>query len=401
MITRFIGLAFVLVSLLVTSCGEKQEAASDKPQAAKSVQIDKVALAQLDDYYEAVGTVRSKTSSVLASKIMGSIVALHVREGDRVKAGQLLIEIDNRDAAAQLQKAQAGLREANEALEEIERTIRAAQSAKASTEANQALASATFNRYKALLEREAVSKQEFDEVQAKHRVAEAELDRADRTLHSLAAKRSQVLARIDQAKADVANVEVYVGYGRITAPFAGIVSGRHTDVGQTATPGAPLLTIEDDARYRLEASVEESQIGLVRIGTEVAVLVDALGSEPFDGRVAEIVPASDPASRSFTVKIDLKADSGRPGLRSGLFGKGRFATGRKQAIAVPLRAVVRQGQLVGVYIVDQSGVARLRLIKTGKTYGEQIEVLTGLDEGERIVVSDITAVKDGDLVQGA
>jgi RND family efflux transporter MFP subunit len=170
-----------------------------------------------------------------------------------------------------------------------------------------------------------------------------------------------------------------------------------------ATPGAPLLTIEDDAHYRLEAAVEESLLGKIRMGDPVAVSIDALGSEEWGGRVGEISPASDPASRSGIVKIDISAKGKkeiRPGtLRSGLFGKARFPAGQRTLVAIPAKAVVQKGQLQGAYVVDSANVVRLRLIQLGKTYGEKVEVLAGLREGEKILVAGLEKVQDGSRVE--
>jgi multidrug efflux pump subunit AcrA (membrane-fusion protein) len=383
-----------LVAVMTASCGKNEEAAAEKLPTVQGVKVETVKASPIEDFYEAVGTVRSKTSSVLSSRVMGNVIAVHVREGDRVRAGQLLVEVDSRDTQAQLGKAQAGLREAENALDEVERAIRAADSAKSAAEANKALATSTFNRYQALRERQSVSAQEFDEVQAKYKAATAEADRANEMRASLVAKKNQALARIDQAKADVATAQVYVGYARVTSPINGIVTAKQADVGVLAAPGVPLITVEDDARYRLEAAVEESQIGKIHQGDSTQVKIDALAEQVLVGRVAEIVPASDPASRSYTVKIDLPTEATVP-FRSGLFGKARFLIGQKQAVTIPRQAVVERGQLVGVYVVDQSGIARLRLIKTGKHYGDQVEVLSGLNDGERIAVENVAAVSDG------
>ena len=384
------------IALLTTACGRRQEAPTEKVAAIPSVKTERVVAAPIDDFYEATGTVRSKTTSVVSSRIMGSIIAIYVREGDRVRAGQTLIEIDNRDATAQLQRSQAGIREAESALDEIERNIQAAGSGKEAAEASLALAASTFNRYKALLERRSVSPQEFDEVQARYKVAGAEADRASRMSSSLVARRNQVLAKIDQARAEVANAQVYASYARVASPMNGIVTAKQAEVGAMAAPGAPLLTLEDDSRYRLEASVDESQIRNIRVGDKVTVRIDALGDEEPSGTVSEIVPAADPASRSHTVKIDLPA---RPALRSGSFGRARFSNGQKQAMTIPQRAITERGQLVSVFVVDQSGIARLRLIKTGKAYGDRVEVLTGLSDGERIIVDRVEAVSDGSRIE--
>jgi multidrug efflux pump subunit AcrA (membrane-fusion protein) len=327
---------------------------------------------------------------------MGTVINLRAREGDKVSAGQALIEIDNRDASAQLQKANAGLRQAHEGLAEVDQAINAAKSAQAAADANKRLADSTYARYQALFERKSISPQEFDEARAKQEMAEAEARQAAYTLNVLAAKRRQALAQIDQAKAEVANAQVFVGYARITSPISGVVVAKHTEVGSMATPGTPLLTIEDGSRYRLEVAVEESQLGKIGMGRRARLRIDALGADDLEGGVSEITPAADPMSRSYAVKIDLPA---RQGLRSGLYGVARFTSGRKQAILIPQKAVAQRGQLAGVFVVDDAGVARLRLIKTGKAYGENVEALSGLSDGERIVVDGVADVKDGVKVQ--
>jgi RND family efflux transporter MFP subunit len=300
-----------------------------------------------------------------------------------------------------MQKAQAGWRESQNALEEVERTIRAAESAKAAAEANKTLAASTFKRYQALLERRSVSPQEFDEVKARYQMAEAEAERADRLLGSLQAKRDQALARIDQAKAEITSAEINAGYARIISPTSGVVTARQVEVGALSAPGTPLLTIEDDTHYRLEVAVEESRIRNIRLKTPARVLIAALGQEELTGTVAEVVPVADPASRSYTVKIALPPVGAavRQILRSGLFGQARFTVGQREAITIPNKAVIQHGGLTSVYIVDASKIAHLRLIKTGAVDGERIEILSGLNKGELIVVEGAELVSEGSRVE--
>jgi multidrug efflux pump subunit AcrA (membrane-fusion protein) len=354
----------------------------------------------VDDYYEAVGTVQAKNRSVIAAKVMGNIVALPVREGDTVRAGQTLVEIDNRDAGIQLQKSQAGMREAQDALEEVERSIRAAESTRAAAQANEKLAKTTLDRFETLFQRRSVSPQEFDEVRTKYEIAKAESERADRLLQVTAARQNQMRARIDQAKADIANARIYVGYSRIVAPIDGVVVSKQADVGYMAVPGAPLLTIESSSRYQLHASVEESKLGTIHLNDQAHVVLEALGNADLLGTVEEIVPAADPATRSYVVKIAL-ANAGDIHLRSGLYGKARFVTGQRKILSVPQTAVAQQGQLAGVFVVDQSGVARLRLVKTGRVVGDRIELLSGLNDGEEIVSEGIASLRDGVRVREA
>jgi multidrug efflux pump subunit AcrA (membrane-fusion protein) len=389
------GLAVIL--LLSVACSKQPDKTTERP-IVQGAKIATVRAASLDDYYEAVGTVKARNSSVIAARIFGNIVAFHVREGDSVRAGQTLVEIENRDAGFQIQRAQAGVREATEALDEVERSIRAAESTRDSARASQTLASKTLDRYKTLLARQSVSPQEFDEVRTKYDVATAELERADSLLLVTKAKQNQILARIDQAKADVSNARVYAGYSRITSPISGLVVSKQADVGYMAAPGTPLLTIENNSVFQLEVSVEESRLSTIQLHQQAWIEVQALGTQEVTGVVEEIVPAADPNSRSYFVKVALPNVPGTQ-LRSGLFGKARFITGQRQALAIPQTAITQRGQLVSVFVVDQSGAARMRLIKTGKTFGEQVEVLSGLTEGEQIVSEGTSAIQEGSRVR--
>jgi multidrug efflux pump subunit AcrA (membrane-fusion protein) len=395
--------AVIILALAGTlSCGRKQEQATTTAPMVQGVKIETVAQQLVDESYEAVGTVRARNSSVVSSKVMGNIVAMRVREGDSVRAGQILVEIDSREARIQTQKSGAGLVEMRGALDEVDRNIKAAESSKAGAEANRQLATSTFRRYQQLLERQSISPQEFDEVRARREVADAEAESAGRMLQSLEAKRRQALARIDQAKADVAGSQVYSSFTRIAAPINGVVVSKQADVGYMAAPGAPLITIESGTDYRLEASVQESQINKVQLRDQVRVQIDALGQQELAGTVVEIVPASDPASRTYLVKISITPAAGNQQIiHSGLYGKARFITGQIQAITIPRTAVVERGQLTSVYVVDHTGIARMRLVKTGKTYSDRVEVLSGLKDGEQIVVDGVAAVQDGSRVREA
>jgi RND family efflux transporter MFP subunit len=222
-------------------------------------------------------------------------------------------------------------------------------------------------------------------------------------LQALAAKKSQVLAKMEQVEADIASAQIYVGYGQITSPMNGIVVSKQAEVGLLAAPGVSLLTLEDPSRYRLEVPVEESMLKKIRVGTPVKVSIDAHGQQECSGKVTEVIPTSDPASRSFTVKIDLSGEQGGsgspPALRSGLYGKARFSVGQKQVIQIPQKTILQRGQLVGVFVVDSSNVAHLRLIKTGQPYGDHIEVLSGINDGDRVIVEGMERVKEGDRVE--
>jgi multidrug efflux pump subunit AcrA (membrane-fusion protein) len=387
-----------LTAALFLSCGSREDAPKAPPVPQK-VKVEKVKTSPVEEAYDAVGTVRSKTISLLSSKVLGRIVSIHVREGDRVKAGQRLVDIDDREMKTQIEKSRAGLKEAQYALDEVEKAIRAGEAEKVGAEAGLALASSTLGRFKGLFERGSVSTQEFDEVRTRHTAAKATADQASERLQALVAKKGQLIARIEQARADMVNAETFLSYTQILSPIDGIVTSKPADIGQMAAPGTHLLTVEDETHYRLEVLVEETRLGRIHLGTPARVSIDALGQEPIHGEVSEIVPELDPTSRSAIVKIDLRTPERAPVLRTGLFGKARFVTGTKPALTVPDQCILERGQLTFVYVVDPSRIARMRLIQPGKRHGDRVEVLSGLNEGDQVILEPLSAVKDGAAVE--
>ena len=254
-----------------------------------------------------------------------------------------------------------------------------------------AIFAATATRYRMLWQRDLISAQDYEAAEAKRKSAVAAVDQATARLRSLRAREAQMRHRIDQARAEIRTAEIALGDTRITAPATGVVVDRRVEPGDLAMPGQPLLVLDDPRAYRLEAEVGESVIGRVRVGQRVPVTLDALG-RTLDGRVAEIIPAADPASRTVTVKLELPADAD---LRSGLFGRARFPMGERQALTVPLSTLVERGQLTGVYVVDPQGVARFRLVTTGERRAGRAEILSGLAAGERIAGEGTDRLSDG------
>lgn len=387
----------VVIGTLLVSCGGKHGSPESHGQVAPvKTKIETLAKQTVEVPREAVGTVRSKTMTAIQSKLTAHVTAVNVREGDAVSVGQVLIELDAREVAAQTDKAAAGLSEAQRALDEASRAIDAATSGKAAAEAARDLAQATYNRYRGLFDSSAVSRQMLDEADAKRKAADADALQAADMVRSAEARRAGVQAQIAQAQADVANVKVAMGFSKLESPIAGIVTRKSVDIGDLASPGAVLLEIEDDQQYRLEANVDETQLGGLHVGDQVKVILDALGSAELAGAVSEIVPSVDPTSRTFQVKVDLVPE---PRLHSGVFGRLHFAASAREILTIPKASLYERGQLTGVYVVSADNIARLRLIKTGKEYGDRIEVLSGLDGGERIVVDNLAQVTDGCTVE--
>jgi RND family efflux transporter MFP subunit len=338
-----------------SACSNGTQPAATHPEIVRDITFFTAQRTAVPDYVEATGTVRASQTAQIASQVMGAITHVNVQEGDQVRRGEVLITIDGAQQRSAYDSAHAGLQASQETI--------------AAADADYALAESTMNRYQMLYDKKSVSPQEFDEV--KTRLAAAK------------ARRDAAYAARSQADAGVAAASTAVGFTKIRAPFDGLVVAKLADAGAMASPGVPLLTIENPSRFRLEALLDESQIGIVRLGEIVPVVLDSLGNQTIAGKVVQIVPVADPASRTFTVKLDLPAN---PQIRSGLFGRARFGRGERESILVPQSALLHRGQLDAVYVVGNDEIASLRYITLGKPSADRVEVLSGLESGERIVV---------------
>ncbi|MGC1644862.1 MAG: efflux RND transporter periplasmic adaptor subunit [Candidatus Sulfotelmatobacter sp.] len=355
--THTIKISYLLIMVLggvLAGCTNERSAAITPPETLSNISVIAVQKTKVPDWLEAVGTVRATQTSQVSSQVMGNILEIRAHEGDRVRSGQVLAVLD--DA-----QSRSGTDQATAALNAAEKEVSAADS-------DFALAGATLKRYQRLYEKKSVSPQEFDEIKARYQSAEARRDMAR-------AGQAQATAGLTQARTSL-------GYTRIRAPFTGIVTEKKADAGTLASPGMPIFTIEDTRGYRLEVTVDESELRLVRVGQASPVTIDALGDTQLSGKVVQIVPAADPASRTFLVKVELPADVR---VRSGLFGRARFSRGERSALLIPHASLVERGQLQGVYVLDANQIAGLRYVTLGKSTGEQIEVLSGLQDGEKLV----------------
>jgi len=396
--SKVIITTIVALTVAISACGGASEDATNsaKQSVTGGFETMKVQSTAFSDYYEATGTVNSKLSTNVSATTMGRIIALPVTEGARVSKGQLIAEIDGREAASQRKKAEAALAEAEAALAEVDRSADGAKAGLRMAESQKELADRTATRIESLYERRSVSLQELDEARARQRAATSEVERARAGVSATAEKRKQVLAKIDQVKAEINTVGIYQDYARVTAPVSGIVVKKHMEVGSTASPGMPIVSIEDSSTYRLEVAVEESRSRAVRLGGRVLVSIDAAEMRDVEGRISEIVPAANPGSRTYTVKIDIPSNEM---LRSGVFGTARFPEGQRDVVAVPTQAVASRGQLSGVFVVGSDGVARFRIVRTGKTSDGVVEILSGLSEGEEIVSNANSSLNDGSRVR--
>ena len=338
----------------MAGCSSNTSVAPTAPETVTDVAVISAANSSVPDSLEAVGTVRAAQTAQVSSQSMGNILEVRVQEGSRVQSGQVLAVIDDAQPRAGQQQAEAA--------------VTAAQKEVAAAETELSLAQSTLKRYQQLFDKKSLSPQEFDEMKTRAQAAEARRDMAR-------ASEAQASAALTQAKTSMGNTQV-------RAPFAGVVTQKSADAGAFASPGMPLFTLEETSLYRLEATVDENDLHLVHTGEAVPVSLDSVEGAAFQGKVAQIVPAADTASRSFLVKIALPADAR---LRSGLFGRARFARGTRMAVLVPLTAVVERGQLRGVFVVDANQIAELQYVTLGNVNGQSVEVLSGLQAGEKLI----------------
>jgi len=375
---------FFVIALMASlaACGREEsrkvEAAPSKPA---QVRVVAASLQQWPAVYEATGTIRAVSTGVMSSRVMGYVQQVNAAVGERVRQGQVLITLDARDLETNLRRAEAGQAEARAAVPEVETAIAAAK-------ANLDLAQSTFRRIDDLAQKKSVSNQELDEASARMKAAQANYEMA-------VAKRAQIQSRIAQADEEQHAARIMREYASIAAPFAGVVTAKSVEPGNLASPGAPLITLEREDAYRLELAVEESKLAAVHVGQSVKVSLDTCQA---DARVAEIVPSVDAASRSYTVKVNLAQSKACPALRSGMFGRAGFPLGTRGVIAVPAAAILERGQLQSVFVVED-GAAHMRLITAGRRSGDSIEVLSGLNEGEKVIVPGSTSPADGARVE--
>lgn len=330
----------LIIMLMLAGCGKSASVVEPQRPPVSGVEIGVVQSQEVEAVHETVGNVKAANVSVLASKLMGTVLAVHVRQGERVRAGQLLLEIEARDLAAQANAAAA----------------------------QRQLAQATFERYRRLSESGAISRQDYDVAMTQKNVAEAEYQRIMATM----------------------------AFARVTAPMDGVVSDRRVDAGTMVAPGQALLTVDDPSGYVVETNIEERWADKLSVGASVKVRIPAL-NQSVAGTVLELSPSIDSVSRTFYAKVSVSGER----LRSGLYARIEFPGGRERSLLVPAKAVIRKGQLDGVYVVSAEGVVTFRPIKTGRSFAENTEVLSGLNAGEKIIISGLDkAVDGGKLAEG-
>ncbi len=366
----------VAAALLFNACSKPEAPALPATEKPILVATAVAAMAEAPEVYQATGTVRARIRSVIAAQVMGTIRQASSSVGDRVAAGQTLVTLEAPQFASGQAQAQAAVGEAESVLPEAAAGIAGARS-------QLALAEATHQRMAGLFAKASISRQEMDESAARLQQARAAVEMAQ-------ARQRQVEARGQQARQALESARTLSGYLAIRAPFAGVITEKSAEPGMVASPGAPLLTIEQAGAYELELSIDEVHAAAMKPGLELqAHFADQ--PQPVTLRISAIVPAIDPTTRTLLVRALLPAG---PNWRSGQFGRAEFRLGSQRRLTIPAAALVAQGQLQFVYVMD-GGRAISRMVTTAPAGSGMWEVLSGVKEGE-VVISPVPAgLSDG------
>ncbi len=327
-----------LAVLLASSCHKKDESVQLKTNTPTiAVQLTPATLEVHQAAEDVVGTVRSKLRAVIEAKVSGRLLQYLVAPGQMVKSGELLAELDVQEIRARREQARAMLDQAQR----------------------------DFVRQEKLIATKATSQQELDAATARVKVTTAGLNEA----------------------------ETMLGYAKVTAPFDGVITRKLADVGDLAMPGKPLMEMEAPANLRFETDLPESLLDRVKPGAKLPVTIPTL-PKPLQATVSEISPVADAVSRTFLVKLDLPDEAG---LRPGQFGRVAVPVAEAKLLLVPRQAVLKRGQIEAVFVVKENH-ATLRLVKTGKSLDDKIEILSGLEPGDPVVTSDASQLSDGQPV---
>ncbi len=349
-----IAAAILIAIILLTSCGGEDKKAVADNSPAVAVQIRTVSENNSSPFLTVSGKIEAAKSANISTRMMGYVDKIHVKVGDKVRHGQLLLSINNADISAKLAQVNAGITEATAAFTNAEKD---------------------YNRFTTLFQENSASLKELDDITANYNMAKARLESVNQMKNGIHAE---------------------MGYANIRAPFTGVVTNKFINAGDMASPGMPLIEVESPGKHQVLAMVPESEILEIKKGTEVAVQLKAL-NQSLKGKVTEVSTSSKNTGGQYLVKVILDKTDAK--VLSGMYATVQFPVERKStssAVMIPIDAIVNNGQLTGIYTVSQSNTALLRWLRLGRTFGDKVEVLSGLSADEQFIISS-----EGKLYNGA
>jgi len=346
-----------IASLIFTaSCGKEKTAVVDNRQIV-NVKVS-TPLEESSTYISASGKVEAVENANLSTRMMGFVNNIHVNVGDKVSKNQLLVSINSADISAKKAQVNASITEANAALKNAEKD---------------------YNRFTALFKENSASQKEMDDITANYEMSKARLESANQM-------QNQVNAQLS--------------YSNIRAPFSGVITGKFINKGDMANPGIPLISLENPGKFQIISMLTESQITSIRKGTKVTVVLKST-NQLINGTITEVSSSAKNTGGQYLVKVLL--DKTDIKLLSGMFTSVQFPIEKNienniksKVVLISQSALIKQGQLTGVYTIGNENIAILRWLRIGKTFGNEVEVLSGLSENEHYIIS-----ADGKLFNGA
>lgn len=342
---------------MLNSCGKDRKEVTDNTPAIP-VKVSGNTTSINPSFVTASGKIEAENSANVSTRMMGYVTKVHVKVGQKVNAGQLLVSINNADLQAKKAQVDASILQATAAFNNAKKD---------------------FERFTVLFNQQSASQKELDDMTSRYEMAKAGLEAAKQM-------RNEVVAQF--------------GYSNITAPFSGEVTNTFVKEGDMANPGMPLVSIEGVSRLQVTAMVSESDIANIQNGMAVNVLVKSI-NKTVTGKVTELSSSAKNTGGQYLVKINLTQTD--KAILSGMFVNVQFPVANKtlttvstDKVLVPESALVKQGQLIGIYTVGNGNTAILRWLRIGKTFGNQVEVLSGLSAEEQYIVS-----AEGKLYNGA
>lgn len=339
-------IALFSLPFLIIGCGSDEKKIVEDTSAPIAVKVNTVETNSNNSFITASGKIQAVHSADLSTRMMGFVTKIHVTVGDKVKKGQLLLSINNADLQAKRAQINAGITEAKAAYNNAEKD---------------------YNRFKNLFAEHSASQKEMDDMSANFEMATARLEAANQMKNEINAQFT---------------------YANITAPFNGIVTSKNIKVGDMANPGIPLISVEAPEEFEVVAMVPENEIALLKNGSAVAVRIKSI-NKSIKGKVTEVSTSAKNTGGQYLAKVILNTSS--ENILAGMYATVQFPidekTNTSSMVLIPIDAIITKGQLSGVYTPSQSNTAVLRWLRLGRTYGNTIEVLSGLSAGESYIVS--------------
>jgi len=350
-------LGITLIALIMQSCGSSSEK-KDIVKADLKVRVESIKSVNQARVYSYAGKIEAKQHSVLSTRIMGNVTEISVVPGQLVKKGDILLQISDSDILSKKAQIKSAQMEAEAAFVNAEKD---------------------FNRFTVLFEQKSASQKELDDVTTNYKMAKARLN----TTREMEKELNESLK-----------------YSSITAPYNGVITKKYIDKGDLASPGMPLVGIEQSNELIVIARIPESEISSIEIGDAVEVKVNAANDMLVKGEIIEVNSSALLTGSQYEVKIKLMPEANQKTLlRSGMYANVLLEKGGVPSIMVPEEAIIYRGQLCGIYTLSQSNTALLRWVRLGKQSGEMVEVISGLSEGESYIKSYSGKIWDGAIVE--